>query len=442
MIKQTREPLTLEQKRELLARALRRKLAEPPADLAPPSREPAVMFETPDLEAEAMLDDSIRLATPAPPPSEPRRVLLTGATGFLGAHLLHGLLERTRAQIVCLARAGSPAEARRRILDNLAQHRLDTQHSADRIEAIVGDITLPRLGLDESSWQELGRSIDWIYHNAAVVNFAYPYKLLKAANVDSLREVLQLVLLDHVKPLHFISSLGIFTSDDYEGHVVDEDLVLHPSSSLDCGYVQSKWVADKLACHARERGLPVSIYRLGLVTGDTVHGIGGTDGLIFLMIKSCIQMELAPDFEIHVETLPVDFAAQAIAHLSLNPKLLGQTFHLANSHTLPWHQLIDWIALAGYRIRKVPYEAWKEELLRQAQSSSDNAMYPLVPLLKESVSQERVFAHSQMPRFSCRNAEAGLQGTSHACPPLDIKLLSTYLAHFVSSGAIQAPAFA
>jgi thioester reductase-like protein len=448
----TTEVKSLEEKRELLARALRRKMAEG-ADIAaaritsgapdPGALDPGARGSgggAPDLNAEAALADDIRVAAPlAQWPQEPRRILLTGATGFLGSHLLHGLLERTGAQIVCIVRAANHVEARRRVLDNLAEHRLDAGAHADRIEALTGDVTLPRLGQDQAAWDDLARRIDWIYHNAAMVNFAYPYKLLKSANVDSLREVLRLTIRDHVKPLHFVSSLGIFTSDDYEGRLVDEELILEPGSKFDCGYVQTKWVADKLACRARERGLPVAIYRLGLVTGDTVHGIGGADGLIIRMIKSCIQMGLAPDFEIHVETLPVDYAAQAISHLSRSPASLGKNFHLANSHTLPWHQLIDWIVLAGYRIRKVPYDAWKEELLRQTRLSTDNAMYPLVPLMRETMSQEQLFASARMARFSCRNTEAGLHGTGLSCPPLDLRLLATYMAHFVSTGMIQPP---
>ena len=148
---------------------------------------------------------------------------------------------------------------------------------------------------------------------------------------------------------------------------------------------------------------------------------------------------LCTDLDLHVEAVPVDYAASALVRISLVPASIGKTFHFANPHTLPWNQLIAWIGSVGYPIRKVSYEEWKIELLRDAKVSSANAMYPLVPLLQEPSSQERLFSSSGTPRFSCKNTEEGLSGTGIECPPLDAQLLATYFTNFVQNGFLPPP---
>ncbi|MBS0211190.1 MAG: thioester reductase domain-containing protein [Planctomycetes bacterium] len=428
--------LNLEQKRELLARMLRQKIAA--RGNAP--AEPACATANLDLDAEARLDPSFTTeGLPRHWPAQPVRLLLTGATGFLGGYLLHELIERSQAKIVCLVRCASPIDGLQRILSNLTANQLSTQGVANRVEVIPGDASKPRLGLTEQQFHSLAGSVDWIYHNAAVVNFAYPYHMLRDANVGSLAEVLKLATLVKLKPLHLVSSLGIFSSIDYRDQIVEEDAELHIPSSLDCGYVQTKWVSDKLAVRARKAGLPVAIYRLGLVTGDTKNGIGATDGLIFRMVKGCIQLGLAPDLDIHVEALPVDYAGLAIAHLSLESDALGKNFHLANSYTLPWNTLVDYIRAVGYQVRTVSYDEWKQAMIDDAKQSSDNAMYTLLPVMQEPSSQERLFSTANTPRFSCVNTERGLSDIGLSCPPMDAELLGIYFHQFISSGYLQPP---
>src|SRR5205823_5245532 len=142
-----------------------------------------------DLLAEAVLDHDIRstgaLATLAGAPSA---VLLTGVTGFLGAFLLHELLQQTQADIYCLVRAADAEHAILRIRRNLETYLLWDARLEERIIPVIGDLSQPRLGLAEPQFQALSRQIDLIYHNGAAVNFIYPYQQLKATNVLGTQE--------------------------------------------------------------------------------------------------------------------------------------------------------------------------------------------------------------------------------------------------------------
>ncbi|MCA9688485.1 MAG: LLM class flavin-dependent oxidoreductase, partial [Myxococcales bacterium] len=119
--------------------------------------------------------DIIARGAPVPHAGSPRRVLLTGATGFVGAYLLRELLDRTRAQVVCLVRARDEAAALARIEATLTEYGLWDPGLAARIEPLVGDLAAPGLGLDDAARDALAGDLDLIYHNGAIVNFALSY---------------------------------------------------------------------------------------------------------------------------------------------------------------------------------------------------------------------------------------------------------------------------
>ncbi|KJY38716.1 SDR family oxidoreductase, partial [Streptomyces sp. NRRL S-495] len=116
-------------------------------------------------------------------PAEPRRILLTGATGFLGSHLLLDLLRAGDAHVVCLVRAADDAAAEQRLAEALAGY--DQPWSFEvrrRVTVLAADIRQPRLGLSEERWAELARDVDSIVNVAAAVDFLRGYPSLRQTN--------------------------------------------------------------------------------------------------------------------------------------------------------------------------------------------------------------------------------------------------------------------
>ncbi|MCP3802193.1 AMP-binding protein [Allokutzneria sp. A3M-2-11 16] len=148
------------------------------------------------------------------------RILLTGATGFVGGHLLAELRRTTDAEIICLARPEY-------------------------------DLTKPWLGLDVRTWQDLAR-VDAIYHCAAEVSLLRGYDSVRAANVEGTRSLLRLAAAGAPSRFHYVSTVSVLT----ERHT---------------GYQQSKWVAEQLVLEAGRRGLDTTIHRLGRVAGPTLN---------------------------------------------------------------------------------------------------------------------------------------------------------------------------
>lgn len=161
-----------------------------------------------DLAREAILDRKI-VVLPMRQLNPAKALLLTGATGFVGRFVLVRLLEDTDAKIYCLVRAGSADEAATRLRTNLSHWDLWLQEFEQRIVAVPGDLRLPRFGLNDANYQILSQEVDSIYHCATSMNHLETYAMAKAANVDSVNELLILATRHKPKGINYISTLGI-----------------------------------------------------------------------------------------------------------------------------------------------------------------------------------------------------------------------------------------
>jgi amino acid adenylation domain-containing protein/thioester reductase-like protein len=385
-----------------------------------------------NLEAEVVLDETIKPGNLVyQPVTEPAAIFLTGATGFVGAFLLAELLQQTQADIYCLVRAGDFNAGKQRLEETLKAYLVWEESFNSRIIPVLGDLSQPLLGLSDEQFHLMALKIDSIYHNGALVNNIYPYALFKAANVRGTEEVLRLASQIKIKPVHFISTASVFTSDEYFklGVVLENDPLEH-SQGLVGGYTQSKWVAEKIVMIARDRGLPCSIYRLGRVTWHSQTGVWNSNDIFYRFIKSCIQLKSAPEMNSMEKITPVDYLAKALINLSQQPKSLGKAFHLISSHSAPWSQFIKCIRSMGYPLQQLSDEDWQAELVRSNQISTDNALYSFVSLAGENTSSESTSNEIPSLKFDCQNTLNGLADTAIRWPEVDDKLLQAFFTNF------------
>lgn len=394
-----------------------------------------------DLRAESALDPAL---VPVGPYSasiaEPASIFLTGATGFLGAMLLTELLRQTSADIYCLVRCSSMEDGRHRLQHALESALLWQPEFDARIIPVSGDLEQPLLGLELEMFEQLADKLDVIYHSGTLVNTVYSYHDLKAANVLGTQEVLRLAMSGKVKPLHYVSTLSVFSPA-----VVAQGQMIREDESLDAhcdylheGYEQSKWVAEKLVVGARERGLPVAIYRPGRVTGHSQTGAWRTDDVLCRMIKGCIQLGSIPAIvsEDRLEMTPVDYVSQAIVALSRQKESFGKAFHLHNPASISTGDLVACVNEAGYPVRQVTYAEWRAALERAAEQAGENPLIPFLSLFPQRITEEQASQGESQPRvvFDRANTLRGLAGTSITCPPADTRLIATYLSYFERVG--------
>jgi thioester reductase-like protein len=404
----------------------------------------AAAIEAPDsiatlpaaLRKDAILDPTIRPGNSSPA-SEITSIFVTGATGFLGAHLLAGLLRSSSAVIYCLVRADNQDHARSRLRQSLERYELWEQSFSKRLMPIVGDLAKPRLGLSESDFAQLSASIDAIYHCGAGVSAVQPYASLRAANVLGTIQILKLACHGPPKSLHHISTLAVWASPAYTGRTqIAEDDAPTDCEGLDGGYTQSKWVAERLVLEARARGLPVSIYRPGLVTGHSVTGICKSDDLTLAAARLCIEFKILPRLDISLDLLPVDYLARAIIHLSRKRGQAHRTYHLFNPHPMSWTRFGEWLQRQGYDLNFISLNELEH---LTARIGEDRGLLTPFKLLFSSERTSDSTPHTQIDDQNVRDA---LGDMAFTCPAVGESLLRVYLAYFTQSGLLNASGIA
>ncbi|MFF0491933.1 thioester reductase domain-containing protein [Nocardia sp. NPDC004068] len=382
-------------------------------------------------EMTALADPGDDITVNGTPDDSRGEVLLTGATGFVGAFLLRELLDR-HERVHCPVRAEDPGHARRRLAANLAAYGLPCD-DADlaRIEPLAADLGEPFAGLGPADYDRLSARVGHIVHAGALVKWTYPFRGLEAVNIGGTRELLRLATWGAPIPFHFLSTVGVFSSREYLRDHVDEDEPLDNSGALVVGYAQTKWIAEKMVRRTAERGLPVTIHRIN-TAGHSVTGAFNKLDHLSMLVKGCIEAGIAPlRGEMPIQPAPVDHVARAIAACTTEPELLGRTLHLVSGRAMPWPEFFDTLDDFGYRLRRLPFDQWREQILRRGSSSM--ALLGLMPFLSDSVD------HVRLPLSHSAATEAALERVGLVCPPLDADQVRIYLRRFVESGFVRSP---
>ena len=399
-----------------------------------------------EIEADARRElDFIPAPLAAPALGSPKVILLTGATGFLGAFVLRDLLIHTAVRrVVCLVRSpGGTDEALRRLHDNLDRFELVVSREAwSRVEVVTGDISAPQLGLDEETYSRLGDEVDTVIHCAASVNFYQSYRKLRTANVESARQILRFAVHRRTKRLHYMSSTGVFDSDaGREGLMHETDAPAHCRGSV-MGYTETKWVAEQLMLQARGRGLPTSIYRAPFILGDA-RGVVTRENLVVTMLLGSLQGGAWPTEDVTTPTIQVDALSRALVHLAQQPDPAGQTYHLISPEPATWSTFGHALRECGYPLDLVSYEDWKRRL-REFGRNPDNAMRPLVHFFTATPRRHDrpvpdIFLKPPRPKLDTTATEAALRPVGLVPPPFNADLMAIYLRYFVQQGWLHAP---
>ncbi len=426
--------------RVLLAHPSIRGVLSASADAAPPD---AIAAEVLRREALARRPNECAPSRPLVTGTEagvqpPEVILLTGATGFLGSRLAVELLQRSNARILCLVRADDAAGAHRRLraaLDRAAG--LSPGMDSGRIEVLAGNVEQDRLGLPASTWDRLAREVDAIHHCAALVNMLLPFADLRAANLDALHPLLQLLQTGRAKRLHHASTLSVFVSTDRNQGVMREADCLQDTRWVYGGYAQTKWAAEHLLRAARDSGLPVSQYRFGLLTGDPHTGVGARGDFLALFFRGLAALGCVPESALdtqHVDITPISFAAAAMAVISLrhpDPAACG-TYHIANEEHASVRALVEALSGCGKRVSVVSDAEWRRRLQHLQAGGSGSAAAACLGLCRsldaDAFQRHRTFDLFQATGtvFDMTCTHAALCGRGITCPRPTAELLRRY----------------
>ncbi|MFI6395487.1 thioester reductase domain-containing protein [Nonomuraea sp. NPDC050540] len=345
-------------------------------------------------------------------------VLLTGATGFVGAFLLRALLNRSAARIHCLARGQTTHEAARRIQAAQDVYGLGAL-DVNRVIAVPGDLAAPGLGLRPEEFDRLADQVGAVMHAGAQVNLIMPARMLEAANVTGTREVLRLAG-QAGAAFDYISTSEVFGPAD---GAVDELTPLRGGWEPATGYGQTKYAGERLVLQARAEGLPARVHRLDRIVGDSRTGAcqpRGDD--LWLLVRSALSTGVLPEAEVNVT--PVDFAADAVLALSAaTGRGQGPIVHLCHPRPL---RMAELAAALGAPIDLLPVQEWADVLRRFGERLDSDPMLLLLPVIAERVLGGR-------PRFRAPQTTRALHELGLRHPPVDAVLLGRYLEHLRST---------
>jgi thioester reductase-like protein len=264
------------------------------------------------------------------------RVLLTGATGFVGMEVLARYLERGDREVVALVRAPSDAEAAARmklVLANL--FGIEASRYADRVTALASELTAPRLGLSKACHEKLAHSVTTIVHSAASVSFSLPLSEARAINLEGTRRMLELA--SETRGLERYAHISTaYVAGTHVGGFRERDLDL--GQEFRNSYEQSKFEAEQLV--RSQPDIPFTILRPSIVVGDRRSGWTSAFNVLYWPLRAFARglfTEVPALASAPVDVVSVDYVADAIHALCESGGGVGETFHLtagANASTI------------------------------------------------------------------------------------------------------------
>ena len=342
---------------------------------------------------------------------------VTGATGFIGRHLVERLLER-EGDIHVLVREGS-----REKLDAL---RDSWGPGADRVKPIVGDLSEPLLGVSEEDRKALA-GVEHFFHLAAIYDMTADEERNRRLNVNGTHHAVELANELGAGHFHHVSSIAV--AGEYEGHFTedsfDEDQKLtHP-------YHRTKYEAEKLV---RERtGVPWRVYRPSIVVGNSKTGeMDKIDGPYYFFKAIQKSRRALPEWfplvgiEVGKTNLvPVDYVAAAMDHIAHLPGLDGQAFHLVDPKMRRAGDVINTFAEAGHapkmviRIDKKMTDMLPKGVLSYAMKLPALKDIRRTLLADLGIPDSVIEYVGLKPTFDARDTKRALEGSGIELPPLE-----------------------
>src|ERR671916_10786 len=341
---------------------------------------------------------------------------VTGATGFIGRHLVERLPEH-EGILYLLVREGSGDK-----LDRL----MEAWGRPDRVKPVFGDLTQPQLGIDEAAREQL-QGVDHFFHLAAIYDITADETQNALLNVGGTQNAIDLANALGAKRFHHMSSIAVAGS--YDGHFTEDDF--DEGQELPTPYHRTKYESERLV--RRRLQVPWRVYRPSLVVGNSRTGeMDKIDGpYYFFKAIQKLRHALPEWFPLvslefgRTNLVPVDFVAAAVDHIAHQEGLDGQAFHVVDPKPPRSGDVLNTFAGAAHaphavmRIDKRMTDMLPKGVLSYA------LKIPALQGIKRSFLAdmgipEEVIQNAELKtRFDARDTQRALAGSGIELPPLE-----------------------
>lgn len=321
-----------------------------------------------------ILDSTFQFNNPVSP-GVPETVFVTGATGFVGAFMIHEFLQR-RISVYCLVRASGSQEAQQRMITTLKQYGLWRPEHEPLLVSVAGDLSQPLLGLGEVVFDDLASRVDAILHSGALVDWMRPLDDYIGPNVLGTHEVLRLASCGRAKAIHFISTIS--TLPIHAGYGLAE----HDG---EYGYGTSKYLAEKMVVAARFRGAKASSYRLPFVAASAASGRFRLDRGDFLnnLVTGSLDLGAFPLINADLSSvLPVDYLCGTIAAIMTeDQERVGEDYDFVNPQALTFKHFFEMMCAVGGGKEMVSFGEWHRRALEYAAAHPTSSLARIATVL-------------------------------------------------------------
>lgn len=292
-------------------------------------------------------------------------VLLSGVTGFLGAHILDSFLKNENGKIYCIIRKEPGMSIKDKFLRKLHFYFGKKYDSLidNRIILLSGDLIKYHFGLSDEDYSMISKNVDCVINSAALVSHYGNYKLYKTINVDGTENILEFAK-QFNKRFYQISTLSVsgnsladqsFIRQNFENDVIFNENNFYVSQNLDNVYVRSKFEAEKLVLENIKTGLDGYILRIGNLMGRFSDGTfqkNVDENAYINRLISFSKIKSIPDYLLsgYLEFTPVDCCADAILKIIQHSTTNNRVFHLLNPNVI---NLDEFLKLYCKRYEKI-----------------------------------------------------------------------------------------
>lgn len=337
-------------------------------------------------------------------PIHSKGIILTGATGFLGIHILKEFIEKDNCNIYCIIRPKAGSDTNKKLLQKLNYYFGNKYDSLldKRIFTYAGDISEPNFGLSKEDVISLSNKADAVINCAANVSHFGNYKTFYESNVKSVKLIIDYCKSFNKKLYHvstmsvsgvkldmsymmFKKKLWFFRNNNQKINFNESNLYI--GQELENVYIKSKFEAENILLNAIGDGLNGYILRMGNLMprlSDGVFQENILENAFINRIISFIKLGFIPNDIVSsdLEFTPVDEAASAILKIFNNPTSINRIFHIYNHNTIKIKKFVNILKGYGFTINILPKEEFDKKITdmmhnNENQEILNNLLYDL-----------------------------------------------------------------